>query len=77
MDPNPDYDTSDEVEFFQLVAVGIVRHVPAVGLSFELVVMSREVGQSCDWWLASDGGVGSMMIVEMQPARQGDVALFG
>jgi endonuclease III len=34
-----------------------------------LAVMSREVGQSGDWWLASDGGVGSVMIVEVQPAR--------
>ena len=42
-----------------------------------LGVMSREVGQSRDWWLASDGGVGSVVIVEMQPAWQGGVALFG
>jgi arylamine N-acetyltransferase len=41
-----------------------------------LVVMSREVGQAGDRRLASDGGVGSVMIVEVQPARQGDVALF-
>ena len=34
-----------------------------------LGVMSREVGQSGDRWLASDGGVGSMVIVEVQPAR--------
>jgi hypothetical protein len=41
-----------------------------------LAVMSREVGQAGDRRLASDGGVGSVMIVEVQPARQGDVALF-
>ncbi len=34
-----------------------------------LGVMSREVGQSGDRWLASEGGVGSVMIVGMQPAR--------
>lgn len=34
-----------------------------------LDVMSREVGQSGDWWAASDGGVGSVVIVEVQPAR--------
>jgi 1-acyl-sn-glycerol-3-phosphate acyltransferase len=34
-----------------------------------LVVMSREVGQSGDRWAASDGGVGSVVIVEVQPAR--------
>ena len=41
-----------------------------------LVVMSREVGQSCDWWPAADGGVGSVVIVEVQPAGQGGAA-FG
>lgn len=34
-----------------------------------LSVMSREVGQSGDRWLSSDGGVGSVVIVEVQPAR--------
>jgi anti-sigma B factor antagonist len=34
-----------------------------------LDVMFREVGQSCDRWLASDGGVGSVVIVEVQPGR--------
>ena len=34
-----------------------------------LAVMSREVGQAGDRWLASKCGVGSMMIVEVQPAR--------
>ena len=38
--------------------------------------MSREVGQSGDRWLASDGGVGSVVIVEMEPAGQCGVALF-
>lgn len=42
-----------------------------------LAVMSREVGQSGDGWLASDGGVGSVMIVEVEPARQGGIAFFG
>lgn len=32
-----------------------------------LDVMSREVGQSGDGWLASDGGVGSVVIVEVEP----------
>ena len=35
-----------------------------------LGVMSREVGQSGDWWLASDGGVGSVVIVGVEPSRQ-------
>src|SRR5699024_7613471 len=39
--------------------------------------MFREVGQSGDWWLASDGGVGSVGIVEVQPPGQGCVALRG
>ncbi|SPM36794.1 oxidoreductase [Mycobacterium rhizamassiliense] len=34
----------------------------------ELDVMSREVGQSGDRWLASEGGVGSVVIVGVQPA---------
>ena len=34
-------------------------------------VMSRDVGQSGDRWLASDGGVGSVVIVEVQPAGEG------
>ena len=38
-------------------------------------VMSREVGQSGDWWLASEGGVGAVVIVEVEPAGQGGVAL--
>ena len=42
-----------------------------------LVVMSREVGQSGDWWFASDGGVGAVVIVEVQPAGKGGVALLG
>lgn len=46
-------------------------------LKRRLAVMSREVGQSRDWWLASDGGVGSMVIVEMQPPSQGYVTLVG
>lgn len=33
--------------------------------------MSREVGQWGDWWLASGCGVGSMVIVEVDPAGQG------
>src|SRR5699024_10604986 len=39
--------------------------------------MFREVGQSGDWWLASEGGVGSVVIVEVQPPGQGCVALRG
>lgn len=31
--------------------------------------MSREVGPSGDRWLASEGGVGSMLIVEVRPLR--------
>lgn len=42
-----------------------------------LAVMSREVGQSGDWWLASDGGAGAVMFVEVEPVRQGGVALPG
>ncbi|GAA2106393.1 hypothetical protein GCM10009841_25820 [Microlunatus panaciterrae] len=42
-----------------------------------LAVMSSEVGQPGDWRLASDGGVGSVMIVEVEPAGQGGVALLG
>lgn len=34
-----------------------------------LGVMSREVGQSGDRWPASEGGVGSVVIVEVQPGR--------
>ena len=44
---------------------GAKHHAAGGGLA----VMSREVGQSGDRWLASDGGVGSVMIVEVQPAR--------
>lgn len=40
-------------------------------------MMSREVGQSGDRWLASDGGVGSVVIVEVQPLGEGFVALRG
>jgi two-component system, NarL family, response regulator LiaR len=36
-----------------------------------LDVMSRHVGQSADWWLAADGGVGSVVIVEVEPAGKG------
>jgi adenylate cyclase len=43
--------------------------VTAAVLIRRLVVMSREVGQSGDRWAASDGGVGSMVIVEVEPAR--------
>jgi hypothetical protein len=34
----------------------------------DLGVMSGEVGQPGDGWLASDGGVGSVVIVEVDPA---------
>ncbi|SEK37844.1 hypothetical protein SAMN05444583_101492, partial [Rhodococcus maanshanensis] len=30
--------------------------------------MSRHVGQSADRWLAADGGVGAVVIVEVKPA---------
>lgn len=33
-----------------------------------LVVMSREVGQPGDRWLAADGGVSAVVIVEVHPA---------
>jgi hypothetical protein len=33
--------------------------------------MSRHVGQSGDWWFAADGGVGSVVIVEVEPTWQG------
>lgn len=39
--------------------------------------MSREVGQPGDWWLASDGGVDTVLIVVVQPSGQGGVALVG
>ena len=52
-------------------------HIPARALPRRLVVMSREVGQSGDWWLAADGGVGAVVIVEVQPFGQGVVALGG
>ena len=42
-----------------------------------LGVMSREVGQSGDRWLASDGGLSSVVIVEAKPPGRGGVALFG
>ena len=42
-----------------------------------LAVMPRKVGQAGDRWLASDSGVGSVMIVGVEPARQGGVAFFG
>lgn len=42
-----------------------------------LDVMSREVGQPGDGWLASGRGVGSVVIVEVEPAGQGGVALLG
>ncbi|MCV7374524.1 hypothetical protein H5P33_17570 [Mycolicibacterium arabiense] len=47
-----------------LETVGDSHHAPAGGL----VVMSREVGQPGDRWAASEGGVGSVVIVEVQPA---------
>ncbi|OOC03658.1 hypothetical protein B0293_25605 [Amycolatopsis azurea DSM 43854] len=40
-----------------------------------LGVMSREVGQSGDGWLASEGGVGSVVIVEVQPGGECCVAV--
>lgn len=46
-------------------------------VSTALDVMSRDVVQPGDGWLASDGGVGSVVIVEVEPAGQGVVALFG
>ena len=36
-----------------------------------LDVMPREVVQSIDWWLASDCGVGSVVIVVVEPSRAG------
>lgn len=44
---------------------------PAIILTADssLAVMSREVGQSGDRWLASESGVGSVVIVELQPGR--------
>ena len=42
-----------------------------------LGVMSRHVGQSGDRRPAADGGVGTVVIVEVEPAGQGGVALFG
>jgi hypothetical protein len=42
-----------------------------------LGVMSGEVGQPGDRWPASDGGVGAVVIVEVQPAGQGVIALAG
>lgn len=33
-----------------------------------LSVMSSDVGQSGDWWPAADGGVGAVVIVEVEPA---------
>lgn len=44
-------------------------------LELGLDVMSREVGQSGDWGLASYSGMCSVMIVEVHPLRQGCVAL--
>jgi len=37
--------------------------------------MSREIGQSGDRRLASEGGVGAVVIVEVQPSGQGGASL--
>lgn len=42
-----------------------------------LGVMSGEVGQSGDRRVTTDGGVGSVVIVEVEPAGQGLVAVLG
>src|SRR5512145_2614596 len=42
-----------------------------------LVVMSRHVGQPGDWRLASDCGVGTVVIVEVEPPGKGRVAVLG
>jgi len=47
------------------------------GHGYDLRGMPREVGQPGDRWLASDGGVGSVVILEMEPAEHCGVALFG
>jgi hypothetical protein len=48
---------------------GVGKTRLALEVARRLAVMSREVGQSGNWWPASDGGVGSVVIVEVQPAR--------
>lgn len=39
--------------------------------------MFREVGQPGERWPTSSGGVGAVVIVEVEPAGQGNVALVG
>lgn len=53
------------------------RKVVQPGAVDALGVMSGEVGQSGDRWPAADGGVGAVVIVEVQPVGQGVVALPG
>lgn len=55
----------------------VARHRATVTVEDGLVVMSREVGQPGDRWPTSEGGVGSVVIVEVEPCGQGCVALFG
>jgi hypothetical protein len=54
-----------------------IRVVPFGDTPDRLGVMSRHVGQSTDGWLGSDRGVDAVVIVEVQPSRQLDVALLG
>jgi hypothetical protein len=39
-----------------------------------LAVVTREVGDAADGWLAAEGGVGSVMVVPTDPGRQGPMA---
>jgi len=40
----------------------------------DLGVVTREVVNAADWWAAAEGGVGSVMVVPMDPRLQGPVA---
>ena len=50
-----------------------VADVPEGGTGFELalVVLSREVGNTAHRWVAAEGGVATVMIVEVLPTGKG------
>ena len=56
-----------------LVDLGLL--VEAVGAGQpHLGVVTREVVDAADWWQAAEGGVGTVMVVPVDPGLQGPVA---
>src|SRR5829696_900552 len=58
-----------------VLAAGRAGRGRASGLQYPgLGVVTREVVDAADWWQAAEGGVGTVMVVPVDPGLQGPVA---